>query len=163
MAVKQIETARTRLRRFDENDLENMMALESDPGVVKYTPARVPLSREQSQERLKNLIERQKSDDPLGIWAAENKMTGEFIGWFMLLKRENEHPELGFMLVQTEWNKGFASEIAGALKKYAFEDLNFKRLLAKTDPQNLASIRVLEKIGFYLVRFGETNYYQVDA
>lgn len=100
--MDELETQRTKLRRLRLDDLDNMVQLESDADIIKFTPSRFPLTREQSAVRLKSSIEKQKDLSPLGIWAAEIKTTGDFIGWFMLAKRKHEYPELGFKFLKQE-------------------------------------------------------------
>lgn len=142
-----METKRLRFRRFRADDLDHIVELESDPEVVKHTPMKLPLTREQSAERLKKNIDSTPSREPLGIWAAET-LQGDFVGWFMLLPIDQGVPELGFMIVRRHWGKGFTTEAGERLVRYAFEELKLPRLLAITTVENIASQRVLEKIGF---------------
>lgn len=128
-----------------------MALLESNPDVMKFTPSRVPQSLQKTQARLKNLVEKEEAHAPLGVWAAESLETGEFIGWFMLLQTEFDLPELGFMIVQDHWKKGFASEVAKELIDYATKNLKYSGLMAVTDQDNTSSIHVLKKLGFQKV------------
>jgi RimJ/RimL family protein N-acetyltransferase len=142
------ETNRTRLRSFQPSDLENMIELESDPEVMKFTSYRIPQTRQQTEERLKTLVEKESSHAPLGVWAAELKDTGDFVGWFMLLKARHELPELGFMIVQRHWGKGLVTEAASSLTCFGLNELSLPKIVATTHQQNHASKRVLEKLGF---------------
>lgn len=105
-------------------------------------------TRAQTAERLKSQLENQTRLNPLGVWAAEDKNTGAFIGWFMIMPTEREHPELGFMIVQAQWNQGFAREIAARLMQHGTQDLGLNGYTAVTDPENEASVRVLLALGF---------------
>jgi ribosomal-protein-alanine N-acetyltransferase len=158
-----LTTARTRLRRFKISDLENMCALESDPEITRYTPYRVPQTLEQTEKRLKTVLEKENERAPLGIWAVESKVENEFIGWFMLVKTEFEFPELGFMILKKHWNKGFATEVGQALIDYAFEDLKFPAVFAVTEVANTTSIQVLKKLGFgfLLTMKSDLNVYEL--
>jgi RimJ/RimL family protein N-acetyltransferase len=153
-----METKRLRFRRFRADDLDNIQELESDPEVVKHTPMKVPLSREQSAERLKKNIENTPAREPLGIWAAET-FQGDFVGWFMLLPIDQGVPELGFMIVRRHWGKGFTTEAGKRLVKYAFEELKLPRLLAITTVENIASQAVLKKIGFHQFATSEKGFH----
>ena len=73
---------------------------------------------------------------------------GEFFGWSMLRKAKLEVPELGFLLLQTFWGQGLATEVANRLIRYGFDDLGLDSIASTTDIDNFASIRVLEKLGF---------------
>jgi len=143
-----IELERLRLRRFKLSDLQNMIELESDPDVMKFTPSRVSLSAERSKERLEDLISKEASNGNLGAWAAEFKDSGDFLGFFMLLNRELEFTELGFMIVKRHWGKGLTAEAARGLVDYAFTKLKLPGISAATTQDNLASKKVLAKVGF---------------
>lgn len=143
-----LQTKRTILRRFRLSDLNNMIRLESDPEVMKFTPSRIPQTVERTQARLKSLLEQEPTYAPLGVWAVELKDTAEFVGWFMLTKTEFEVPELGFMIVKDKWGKGYATEVARALIDFAMKNLNYSGVAAVTDSDNKKSIHILEKLGF---------------
>jgi RimJ/RimL family protein N-acetyltransferase len=147
-----LETKRTKLRRFRMTDLKNMIELESDPEVMKFTPSRLPQSSAQTEKTLRLAVSRNKEREPLGIWAVELKSTGEFVGWFMLLLTQFEVPELGFMIVRRHWRKGLTTEVGERLLKYAFEDLKFPAAMAIVHPENAVSKRVLKKLGFQFQR-----------
>ena len=143
-----LQTSRTKLRRFLLSDLKNMIRLESDPDVMKFTPSRIPQAIEKTEARLKSLIEKEAAYAPLGVWAVELKDTADFVGWIMLIKTEFEVPELGFMIVKAQWGKGFAAEVAQALINFGMKDLKYSGIAAVTDSDNKASIHILEKLGF---------------
>ena len=147
-----IQSERIRLRRFTEvegkSDLGNMVELESDADVVRYTPMRVPQTAAQTQARLSKQIAESKSQEPLGIWAAEMKKSQDFVGWFMLMKFSSERPELGFMLVRRHWAKGLATEIGSAIIRAALNNFGVEKIDSAADTANVASIAVLHKLGF---------------
>jgi RimJ/RimL family protein N-acetyltransferase len=126
-----------------------MIQLESEPDIMKFTPSRIPQTPEQTQGRLQALVAKETPYSPLGVWAAERKDGEDFVGWFILLKREMELPDLGFMTLKKHWGMGLTTEIASALLDLA-KSLEFKGVTALTDTDNKASIRVLEKLGFSL-------------
>lgn len=148
----EIKTNRVKLRRFTAGDLANMRRLESDPDVVKFTRLRKPISEEQSRVRLDQLISKPEPAAPLGVWAAEFLSTSEFIGWFMLLPNDQSGAELGYMIVKDLWGQGLVSEITRELVTIAFSNNHLVSLSAVTDPENRPSVRILEKLGFQLVK-----------
>jgi RimJ/RimL family protein N-acetyltransferase len=148
----ELTSQRTKLRRLRPNDLAHMIALETDADVMKFTPSRFPLTHERIEERLRGMIEKEAERAPLGIWVAELKDTGEFVGWFMLIKTELEFPELGFMTVRKQWGKGLTTEVAKAVMSYGLNDLGYSGISAATDPGHTVSIAVLKKLGFSHVR-----------
>lgn len=144
-----MQTERMRLRRFQLSDFSNMRGLESDPDVVKFTPMLVPLSEEKTRERLAALVSKEAANEPFGVWAAELKDSGAFVGWFMLSRPSEQAPaELGFMILQSLWGQGLTTEAAQYLIDHGFNQLGLKRISAKTVPANLASEAILKKLGF---------------
>jgi ribosomal-protein-alanine N-acetyltransferase len=146
-----LHSKRTILRRFQLSDLENMIRLESDPEVMKFTPSRVPQAVEKTEARLKTLVAKEASYAPLGVWVVELNDSAEFVGWFMLIKTEFEVPEIGFMIVKDQWSKGFATEVAQVLIDFGMKELRYPGIAAVTDHNNAASIHILEKLGFQKV------------
>jgi [ribosomal protein S5]-alanine N-acetyltransferase len=89
-------------------------------------------------------------DFGFGLYAIEQKNSPEPIGICGLSKRESlDHPDLGFALLQKFHGQGYAQESAEAVMHYARNTLNLRRIKAITKPQNRASIRLLEKLGFH--------------
>lgn len=143
-----MKTKRCLLRRFQLSDLDNMRKLESDPDIMKFTPSKTPHTIEQSKTRLENLVMKEAQFSPFGVWAAETGDTHDFIGWFMLLKTDLPHPEIGFMIIKKYWGQKLSGEIAQAIIDYGFNTLNLTAISARTTPENHISIKVLEKLGF---------------
>jgi ribosomal-protein-alanine N-acetyltransferase len=134
------------------SDLDNMRELESDGDIMKFTSMRIPQSLDQTKERLEGLIHKENQSAPLGVWAAELKDDRDFLGWFMLLEKQPNFPELGFMMVKRHWGKGLATEVASEIIRFGFEVVNLKSIAATTVWDNVASIRVLEKLGFSFLK-----------
>jgi RimJ/RimL family protein N-acetyltransferase len=85
----------------------------------------------------------------LGFWAVEGRADAAFQGLVALLRMpEGDDVELAYRLARRAWGRGLASEAAAALIAHAFRELGLPRLVAVTYPENLASQRVLEKLGF---------------
>ncbi len=145
----EIRSANFLLRRPTLSDFSNMRKLESDEDVVRYTSYRCIQSDEQTLARLEANIAKATEREPLGIWLAES-CTQDFIGWFMLIKTDAPHPELGLMILKKYWGMGYSTEIAGAILKHASTNLGIKQISARVSPNNPSSLRVLEKLGFYV-------------
>jgi RimJ/RimL family protein N-acetyltransferase len=148
-----LESQRTELRRIQISDYENMRELESDPLVMKFVPFKVPQTEQQTRNRLEQQISKLIADEPFGIWVAELKRDSSFIGWFMLRPVSEGELELGFMIVQTKWGQGLTTEISQTLVNFARRHPKIEKLTAKTNIENIASMKVLEKTGF---KFKET-------
>jgi len=82
-----------------------------------------------------------------GRWAVHSKPALEFIGWCGLKLIPGNEIDLGYRFKQSVWGKGFATEAAYACLKYGFEVLNLRKIIGRAMPANMASQRVLEKIG----------------
>ena len=143
-----IEHQNLRLRRLKLNDLQNMIELESDDEVMRFTSLRKAITAEESLKRLHNTIDQEGERAPLGIWAIEFKESQEFVGWIMLLNRQYEHPELGFMIAKRHWGKGLTATAAKGLVDYAFQKIGLVKIVAVTTQENFASKKVLLKVGF---------------
>ncbi len=89
------------------------------------------------------------------LWALVEKESGAVIGHCGLLDKEIEGKaeiELVYVLATAAWGKGYATEITGALKEYAFRTLGLKRLISLIEPANKRSERVAVKTGMRLER-----------
>ncbi|WP_030751837.1 GNAT family N-acetyltransferase [Streptomyces sp. NRRL F-5135] len=142
-------TPRLRLRSFVPDDLDRLVALDNDPGVRRFIDAGRPVTRETVRnETLPRMLGR-------GFWAAEERTTGTWLGWFSLDPGAGtgwHEVELGYRLRRAAWGRGYATEGARALVRKAFTDLGTERVTAQTMTVNTASRRVLEKTGLTYVR-----------
>lgn len=113
----------------------------SDAAVMQYTGFKQP----QSPEKIKELLVKWQTDPE--VWGAFDLVNNEFIGWFMLKKTICEFPEIGFMLPQSEWGKGYATEIANCLIDFAKSGIGAEKVIASVNINNHASLKVLNKLG----------------
>lgn len=144
-----IVTDRALLRRFTRADLPHLRELEADASVVRSTGLRTVKSPAESVERLEAMLALSAQREPLGVWGAWDTAGDDgFVGWLMLLDTGLGSPELGFMLPQRAWGRGWATHLAGALLHYGHVTLRLDTIVARTDADNVASQRVLEKLGF---------------
>lgn len=151
-----LETERLVLRRFTEADVDNVCELDSDPEVMRFLTGGIPTPRATIEcEVLPRFLSYYQRDDGYGFWAAIEKSSDDFLGWFGLHPREEGSPgevELGYRLRRSAWGKGYATEGARALIGKGFAELGAQRVVATTYQDNLASQRVMEKAGLRLVR-----------
>jgi RimJ/RimL family protein N-acetyltransferase len=144
-----LETERLLLRRFAEADVDRLFALHNDPEVMRFINGGKPTSREEVEGEYR---ERFAGD---GYWAAVEKATGGFVGWFALHPTEGDGPEgheLGYRIKRSAWGKGYATEGSRALIREGFAELGVRRVWAQTMAVNLASRRVMEKAGLEYAR-----------
>lgn len=144
-----IETERLLLRDWNPSDLEPFINLGQDPQVMEHFPAL--LTKEESTDIYQRMIAHFQ-EWGYGLFAAELKETEEFIGFIGL-----SHPrfksdftpcvEIGWRLMSHVWQRGLASEGANAVLEYAFTKLKLNEIYSFTAINNIASYRVMEKIG----------------
>jgi RimJ/RimL family protein N-acetyltransferase len=151
-----LETGRLVLRRFTGDDVDLLVELDADPEVMRYINGGEPTSRaEVVDEVLPAFLDYYQRYPGYGFWAAIEKPTGEFLGWFHLRPGEGGYddvPELGYRLRRSAWGKGYATEGSRALIDKGFADLGAQRVFAGTMAINTASRRVMEKAGLRFVR-----------
>jgi RimJ/RimL family protein N-acetyltransferase len=141
------QTPRLILRRFTEDDAPLILSLNSDPHVVKYLHEPVLESEEHATKILQDIILPQYKNN-LGRLAIHTKEGNEFIGWCGLKYRpEIDEIDLGYRLMQKAWGKGFATEAAQHTLDHGLNNLQLKLITGRAHVENLASIKVLEKIG----------------
>lgn len=151
-----LETERLVLRRFTEADLDNLVALDSDPDVMRFINGGTPTSRDDMQNVfLPAFLRYRDRIEGYGFWAAIEKSTGEFLGWFHFRPPEGaspDEPELGYRLRKSAWGKGYGTEGSRALIRKGFAEHGVRRVVASTYQDNIGSRRVMEKAGMTLVR-----------
>lgn len=150
-----LETERLRLRRFMESDVENLFELDNDRDVMRYinggTPTAIDVIRD---EILPGFLEYDDGLLAYGFWAVIGRQEGDFLGWVSLRPLEGTLREasLGYRLHKAAWGKGYATEAARALLDQGFGEMGLERVSATTYEKNVASCRVMEKLGMKLVR-----------
>jgi RimJ/RimL family protein N-acetyltransferase len=148
--TNEVETARLRLRRWRDDDLETIARWNADPFVMRHM-GRPPMSREESEEALARYL-RHWDGHGFGIWAAELRETGELVGRIGLSYHRAwpDDPELGWLIDPAHTGQGLATEGGAACVDYGFERLRAPRLVSICIEENVESRRVMEKLGFRL-------------
>lgn len=151
-----LETERLRLRAFTADDVDSLVELDADPEVVRWVTGGAPTPRsEVEREWLPAFLAGYARGDGYGFWAAEDRVTGAFLGWFHLRPAQGapgDEPELGYRLRRSAWGRGLATEGSRALVDHALAHLGAQRVVAETLAVHTASRRVMEKAGLRLVR-----------
>jgi RimJ/RimL family protein N-acetyltransferase len=151
-----LETERLTLRRFTAGDTDLLVDLDSDPQVMRYINGGRPTPRgEVEREVLPAFLGYYRRFPGYGFFAAVERATGGFVGWFHLRPKPGmptDQPELGYRLRRAAWGRGYATEGSRALIDLAFTDLGASRVYAETMTVNTGSRRVMEKAGLRLVR-----------
>ncbi len=148
------QTPRLRLRQITIEDAPLIRALNSDPEIVKYVHEPTLKTLEQAEEIITSIILPQYKNN-LGRWAMITKTDNDFIGWCGLKYRPDiDEIDLGYRLMQKAWGKGFATEAAQHTLDYGLHTLKLKLITGRAHIENMASIKVLEKIGMNFIGEG---------
>jgi len=151
-----IETERFFLREIQEEDENGFFELDSDPDVHRYLGNKPVENIEQIRETIR-YVRQQYVENRIGRWAIIEKNTNNFIGWtgLKLVKEStNNHInyyDLGYRIIKKYWGKGIATETAKASINYGFTKLLLNDIYATANCDNLASNKILNKVGLRLI------------
>jgi RimJ/RimL family protein N-acetyltransferase len=137
-------TERLALRAITLGDVDLLVALDSDPAVMRFISGGAPTARAEAERIVRRSLGHR--------WIALDRITKAFVGWFGLRPSDENARELGYRLRQASWGKGLATEGSRALIATAFTDLGTERIWAQTMTVNTASRRVMERCGLHYVR-----------
>lgn len=145
-----IETDRLLLTQWQEDDRGHFHAMNSDKDIMTFFPYRK--TREQSDALFTTNAENLAASG-LGFRALRLRSSGTFIGMIGLLRTDLEPfipkdtVEIGWRILPTYQNNGFASEAAAALLDFGFKTMRLKKIVAFAVETNEPSIKVMQKIG----------------
>ncbi len=150
-----IETDELVLREFVDEDIAGIYELDSDHDVHQYLGANPIHSLDQAATIVKD-IQQQNIKYGIARWAIIHKLTNEFVGWTglkyeTLVKKEMPYYDLGYRLKPKFWGKGIATETSIIALNYGFKILQLEEIFAGAHIDNIASNRVLQKVGLQLV------------
>lgn len=152
-----LETERLILREMLPDDAKGMFELDSNPKVHKYLGSKPIKTIEESQKMIDN-VRNQYINQGIGRWATIEKATDDFIGWSGLKlnfeKTINNHInfyDIGYRFMPRYWGKGYATESAIATLDYAFKTMKIETVVGMAEVENIASKKVLQKIGLQYV------------
>jgi RimJ/RimL family protein N-acetyltransferase len=143
-----IPTARTSLRPVSMEDVGTLHRLWTDPEVRRFFWDDEVIPYERAEAAVRESVE-DFGRHGFGLWISERRQhRGDPIG-FCGLRHLDDEPEVEILygISPPEWGRGFATEVALAVLRYGFERAGLDRVLGIADAGNLASRRVLEKIG----------------
>jgi RimJ/RimL family protein N-acetyltransferase len=146
-AASTLETERLLLRPFANADHDAYAVICADPEVMRYLGTGVTLNRMESWRSMAGILGHWKLLG-YGMFAVENKVTGELMGRAGFLDPPGWPGfEVGWVLGRAHWGHGYAFEAAVASRDYAFGSLGRDRIISLIRPDNVRSIRVAERLG----------------
>jgi RimJ/RimL family protein N-acetyltransferase len=157
-----LQTERLILRKVQPEDLDDLHEIYSDPEVVRYVSCELDSSKADTKKWLDWRLNNAKEGIPVP-WAVVRKDTNEMIALagFCGLDAKNAAAELMINVKRVHWNQGYAKEVLKTIFQYGFESMGLNRIFSMIHPDNEASIRLHEKLGF--LRIGmipECKYYR---
>lgn len=146
-----LETERLVLRELTTVDAESFYQLNLNPNVMRYTGDDAFISIEEAHTFLAKYSDYKING--FGRWAAIRKEDKAFLGWCGLkYNADIDMTDIGFRFFEEFWNMGYATESAKACLDYGFSQLNVETVIGRAMKNNIASIKVLEKIGLHYDR-----------
>lgn len=148
-----IETERLIMRPFQEEDVERLFLLDSNPEVMKYVGQKPLSQKEQSSEVIK-MLHKQYEEKGIGRWAVIEKESNLLIGWSGLkfvdyeINGHQNFYEAGYRFLPNFWGKGYATESIFPFIEIGFSQFGAKKIYAYANKNNTASLNVLKKVGF---------------
>jgi len=131
-----------------ERDADFILELLNDPSFIRYIGDRKVRTLEGAKAYITNGPVASYAQNGFGLYLVELKESGESMGMCGLIRRNTlQDVDIGYAFLPKYWSQGYAFEAAQEMKRYAREELGLKRLLAVVDPENPASIHLLEKLG----------------
>lgn len=159
-----LETARLMLRPFEPSDIADYACIRAKPEVARYLPggeAEAANANEVALRTIEHFID-EWHERGFGPWAVITKESQNLLGHCGLrYLPEFDAVEVLYALDDSAWGKGLATEAAIASLNFGFSQLNLERIIALALPENIASRRVMEKIGLGYVKMAMFKGYEV--
>ena len=141
-----LETERLVLRWFCEDDFESLAQMYSDPEVMRFLGGKTMTSLE-AWRHMASMMGHWYLRG-YGIWAVEEKSSGKLVGRIGFMNPTGWPGfELGWTLGRDSWGKGYATEGARRALAYAFTEMDRDHVISCIAPENVASIKVAERLG----------------
>ena len=146
------------LEKLLAQDFENFYALTGNEKVMAMITERA-LSKEEALKKFNYFLQNNELHRSFGSFKVFDMASSKLLGFAKLeITNENRNEaELGYMLLPEFWGRGLGSEIAETLLEVAILDPDLKRVYAITDPDNIASRKILLKYGFVSEQVGEID------
>jgi RimJ/RimL family protein N-acetyltransferase len=161
MKIPTVTTVRLILRPFTTEDVEPLHHILGEEGVLRYFPNTNPPSRDRVQKMIAAQLKHWQ-EHGFGWWAVELRSRHGLIGWSGLqFLPETDEVEVAYLLGKAFWGQGLATEAARASLQFAFQDVGMGTIVGIVHPDNVASQRVLEKLGLSFV--DKAPYFGMDC
>lgn len=155
-----IETERLLLRRIGAKDDNDLFFLRSSKAAMKYLDRPMHSSINETQELIKKIEDGILQNTAIG-WGLSLKGKAQLIGTISYHRIEKEHyrAEIGYMIHPDYWRTGLISEAIKPVIDFGFNQMNLHSIEANVNPENIASIKLLEKHKFTKEAHFKENYF----
>lgn len=146
--LPRIETKRFILRKFTNNDIDDLYEYASDNEVTQFLSWDTYKNIDMAVDYIENVLLKYSKNEiaPWGIeWKENSKLIGSID--FVQYDRKNFSAEIGYVLNRKYWNKGIMTEALKEIVKFGFDEMNLTRIETKLDSRNVASEKVMQKNG----------------
>lgn len=151
--MQPLTTGRTTIREIQLSDAPFIYELMNTPEWLRNIGDRNVKSLDSAKAYIINNIKSSYKENGFGMWLVQITETHKPIGTCGLLQREYlPIPDIGFAFLPEYIGKGFGRESAEAVMHWASENLKTVAIAGFTNPENQASVKLLEKLGFKELR-----------
>ena len=156
----QLETERCRLRQVEYTDAHQCFSLRSDERVMRYIDRDKWSNIDEAHDHISKMKESFQKAEGIS-WAVCLKENNNMIGMAGLWRiiKEHHRAEIGYTLSPDFWNKGLMTEVIREIIRFGFDEMNLHSIEANINPENLASIKILEKNNFRKEAYFRENYF----
>jgi ribosomal-protein-alanine N-acetyltransferase len=151
MDIPTIETLHLLLRAWTPEDADAWLRILHEDGILRYFPNQTPPSREKADAYIAHhRVHWEKHG--YGHWAVVMCSDGQVVGWNGLeYLPELDETEVAYLLSKRVQGRGYATEAARAAVQFGFETAGLSKIIGLVHPENIGSVRVLEKCGLSFV------------
>jgi len=155
-----ITTNRLLLRQIEKSDANDIFLLRSDERVMKYIDRPPAKTIDDAYELMQKIADQEKNNDAV-TWAItlkeELKLIGTICYWN--IKKEHYRAEIGYVLHPDYWGKGIMQEALTEILNFGFKVMKLHSIEANVNPENAASIKLLERNKFVREAYFKENYF----
>jgi [ribosomal protein S5]-alanine N-acetyltransferase len=155
----ELESERLIFRKPIPEDSTDILFIRSNDEIMKYMDVVRFVSIEDAEKFIALIDESYKTQKGI-TWGIIEKSSGKFIGYFGFWRMIPEHcrAEIGYALKPEFWGKGYMSETIAVMMKFGFNNIKLHSVEGNVNPDNINSIKVLEKFGFQKEAHFKENY-----
>jgi [ribosomal protein S5]-alanine N-acetyltransferase len=143
------QTERLFLERLTSAHLNDLFEIRSNPVTMRFIPRPVAKTTEDAQVLIDMIDEGINANEKIN-WGLFTKDTGKLIGvaGYVRVNKSNARAEVGYVLNSAYHQRGLMKEALDKILEYGFNTLNFNCIEAIIDPENIPSVRLIEKLDF---------------